>query len=321
MNIRTLTEKSREIADLVERRRVDILCLQETRWTGKKSKDLAGGHKLIYNGQTGKNGVAIVLAKDIRETLVQVKRRSERVMSIKMSEGKTTVTVISVYAPQVGCEEAEKDQFWSELEEELNSIPGNEKAIIGGDLNRHVGRDRSGVERWHGGWSVGERNAEGQRILDFTTAQDMALLNTFFEKDENQLSTYRSRGRASQVDILTCRRKDIRDAQDCGVINGEDEAAQHRLVLVKMSIRQERKGGEKGARRIKWWKLKEPEARRQFKERILEEWVEADSAQEWWTANSRVMRKVGEETLGKHQEKGHLRTRKSGGGTRKCRGL
>ena len=147
INIGTLTGKGREVADLMERRKVDILCLQETRWKGKKSKDLAGGHKLIYNGDSGRNGVTLVLSKDIREALVQVNRRSERVMSIKLCEGKTTLTVISAYAPQVGCEEDEKDQFWRELEEELNEVPREERVLIGGDLNGHVGQDRSGVER------------------------------------------------------------------------------------------------------------------------------------------------------------------------------
>jgi len=33
--------KSREIADLMVRRSIDILCLQETRWTGGKSGEKA----------------------------------------------------------------------------------------------------------------------------------------------------------------------------------------------------------------------------------------------------------------------------------------
>ena len=123
INIGTLNGKSREIADLMDRRRLDILCLQETRWKGEKSKDLAGGHKLIYIGETGRNGVAIVLSNDIRGKLVQVNRKSERVISVKLSERKTNLTVISAYAPQVGCEDIEKDQFWTELEEEVNLVP------------------------------------------------------------------------------------------------------------------------------------------------------------------------------------------------------
>ena len=37
LNFETLTGKSREIVDMMSRRRIDILRLQETRWTGSKS--------------------------------------------------------------------------------------------------------------------------------------------------------------------------------------------------------------------------------------------------------------------------------------------
>ena len=50
LNIGTLTGKSREIEDMMNRRRIDILCLQETRWTGGKSggeaRNLRDGVKL-----------------------------------------------------------------------------------------------------------------------------------------------------------------------------------------------------------------------------------------------------------------------------------
>ena len=94
-------------------------------------------------------------------------------------------------------------------------MPENEKTVIRGDFNGRVGSERHGIERWNGGCSVGQRNPEGQKILDFVTEQDMALLNTFFKKEENQLMTYRSGGRLSQIDFLAYRRKDISDIKDC----------------------------------------------------------------------------------------------------------
>jgi hypothetical protein len=54
LNIGTLTGKGREKADMLERRKLDTLRLQGTRWKGNKS-NLAGGHKLLYSGQTGRN--------------------------------------------------------------------------------------------------------------------------------------------------------------------------------------------------------------------------------------------------------------------------
>ena len=87
--------------------------------------------------------------------------------------------------------------------------------LLAGDLNRHVGQSREGIKRWHGGWGIGEKNSEGQRILDCMILQDMVVLNTFFEKRRNQLVTYNSGGRVSQIDFLACRRANLKDIRDC----------------------------------------------------------------------------------------------------------
>ena len=56
-NIGTLTGKSIELVDTMKRRRVNIACLQETKWKGKKAKDI-DGFKLWYTGEANnKNGV------------------------------------------------------------------------------------------------------------------------------------------------------------------------------------------------------------------------------------------------------------------------
>ena len=38
----------------MERRNVDILCLQETKWKGSKARNIGGGCKLFYNGSDGR---------------------------------------------------------------------------------------------------------------------------------------------------------------------------------------------------------------------------------------------------------------------------
>ena len=54
LNIGTMTGKRRELADLMERRNVDILCLQETKWKGNKARNIGGECKLFYNGADGR---------------------------------------------------------------------------------------------------------------------------------------------------------------------------------------------------------------------------------------------------------------------------
>ena len=51
--------------------------------------------------------------------------------------------------------------------------------------------------------------------------------------------------------------------------------------------------------RNKWWKLKNTELRTMFKERVLEAIRLHEDVQEWWTENSKVILKIGEEILRK----------------------
>ena len=38
LNVGTMTRRGRELADLMERRKVGVLCVQEIRWKGNKAK-------------------------------------------------------------------------------------------------------------------------------------------------------------------------------------------------------------------------------------------------------------------------------------------
>ena len=41
------------------------------------------------------------------------------------------MNVVSVYALQVGCELEEKEKFWSEFDEVVESIPREDRVVIG----------------------------------------------------------------------------------------------------------------------------------------------------------------------------------------------
>ena len=65
-----MTGRGRELADMMERRNVDILCLQETRWKGSKARNIGGGCKIFYNGADGrKNGIGIMLREELAESV------------------------------------------------------------------------------------------------------------------------------------------------------------------------------------------------------------------------------------------------------------
>ncbi|KAM2624013.1 hypothetical protein TB1_031028 [Malus domestica] len=169
-NIGTSTGKSMEVVEVMVRRRINIMCLQETKWVGRKAKDLENsGFKLWYSGTNRtRNGVGIIVDKTLTQDVVDVKRVGDRIMAIKITE----------------------------------------KLFIGGDLNGHVGRETGNYGGFHGGHGFGERNEDGEAILDFAMAYDLFLANTFFKKREEHVITYKSGSSKTQIDFLLMRKGD-----------------------------------------------------------------------------------------------------------------
>ena len=98
------------------------------------------GCKLWHNSSDNeRNGVGIVLRKDLVDRVVEVERTSDRLMSMKLELDGMLINIVSAYAPQVGCDEEEKEAFWADREEVVVKIPRDERLVIGADLNAHVG--------------------------------------------------------------------------------------------------------------------------------------------------------------------------------------
>ncbi|XP_068235528.1 uncharacterized protein [Palaemon carinicauda] len=71
LNVGTMTGKGRELVDLMERRKIGVLCVQETKWKGNKAKELGEGCKFCNSGANmeGRNGVleSVRLHEDVQE--------------------------------------------------------------------------------------------------------------------------------------------------------------------------------------------------------------------------------------------------------------
>jgi exonuclease III len=100
-NVWSLTGKLREIVDTMIRRRVNILCVQETKWKGQKAKEVEDtSFKLWYTSITAnKNGVSIVLDKSLKDRVVDIKRQGDMIILVKLLVGDLVFNVISAYAP------------------------------------------------------------------------------------------------------------------------------------------------------------------------------------------------------------------------------
>ncbi|KAK3553157.1 hypothetical protein QTP86_031731 [Hemibagrus guttatus] len=247
----------------MERRKVDILCVQETRWKDSKARSIGAGFKLFYYGVDSKrNGVGVVLKEEFVRNALEVKRVSNRVMTLKLEIEGVMLNVVSGYAPQVGCELEEKERFWSELDEVMESIPTGERVVIGADFNGHVGEGNRGDEEVMGKFGVKERNLEGQMVVDFAKRMDMGVVNTYFQKREEHRVTYKSGGRRTQPDCKTERSK----------------------------IEIEKK--------TKWRKLKKEECCEEFRQKLRQALGGQVVLPDDWETTAEVIRETGRKVLG-----------------------
>ncbi|XP_075092231.1 uncharacterized protein LOC142172499 [Nicotiana tabacum] len=162
-----------KLVNILEKRKINIACVQEARWVGYKARDV-DRFKLWYSGRVGDmNGVSILLDNDLRELVVEVRRVNDRMMIIKLVVGGFTWHIISAYAPQAGLDEEVKRRFGEDLDEMVHT----EKLLKGGDFNGHIGETSVGYDDVHGGFGFGDRNGGGMSLLDFARAFDLVIAN------------------------------------------------------------------------------------------------------------------------------------------------
>ena len=84
-NVESMTGGGREVADMMERRSINNLCVQETRWKREKIRAMANGCKMYYGGHDQRrNGVGVVLNQEWENGVLQLYRESDRAMWLKM---------------------------------------------------------------------------------------------------------------------------------------------------------------------------------------------------------------------------------------------
>ena len=208
--------------------------------------------------------------EELAESVLEVKRVSDRLMAMKLEVNGSILNIVSAYAPQVNYS-MEKNDFWEDLNGLIESISKEERIVLGADLNGHVGKGNIGDEEIMGRYGAGTRNKEGSMVVDFGKRMDLVIVNTYFKKKNEHRVTYKSGGKSTQVDYVMCRRN-LKEMCDCKVILNECVAKQHRMVVCKLVLMRKKKKAEKVKPKIRWWKLKETsyqEAFRQEMTRIL----------------------------------------------------
>ncbi|ESO08258.1 hypothetical protein HELRODRAFT_184635, partial [Helobdella robusta] len=90
-NVGTLTGRSLEVVEELQRGMVDVAALQEIRWKGEGTRFVGakgGRHKLWWKGDDGTGGVGVMVREELVEKVLEVRRTSNGVIVMVMVFGK-----------------------------------------------------------------------------------------------------------------------------------------------------------------------------------------------------------------------------------------
>ena len=146
-----------------------------------------------------------MVEKELVDFVVEVRRKSDRIMAIKVLVGSEIPNVVSVYAPQIDLLDDIKKQFWEDLDLVIQDVPQSDNLFIGGDFNDHIGAKVDGYDSAHRGFRFGKRNNGGVSVLDFAVAYGMLVVNFFFKKEKDHLVTFKNGLIRTQTDYFLVR--------------------------------------------------------------------------------------------------------------------
>ncbi len=296
VNVGTLVGRSREVVEMLARRNIDFCCIQEVQYYGEGCKTLGDGeqrYKLWWAGEKkgARGGVGILVREEFVQNVMEIRRITPRIIAIKIVIGGKLFHILSVYAPQSGRPEEEKEEFWEKLDDSIGGIPEKDPLIIGGDLNGHIGMDRNGFEDVMGIYSFGERNAEGEKILEFCQSRNLNITNTMFKKSREKKITYKSEDKETQIDYILIKGNKQLTIKDCKVIPGESCLTQHRLLCGIVKIAGFRRNTKKRSeKRIKQWKLKDEAIRKKFEAAVERMLSEGEGERGWGKLRDSIIR-------------------------------
>ena len=249
----------------LDRLKIDIACLQETRLPDSGSLKETN-YTFFWQGRpTGapkQHGVGFAVKNTLLPSIEPPSSGTERIIALRLRTSDGPANIFSVYAPTLCSTSEEKDQFYDALEQAIAGIHKNEAIYLLGDFNARVGGDHVAWPTCLGLFGRGKINENGQRLLELCCSRGLCVTNTFFKcKDIHQVSWRHPRSRQwHQLDLIITRRSQLASVLLTRSYHSADCDTDHSLVASKVRImrRNSYHTKEKRRQRINTYCMKDP---------------------------------------------------------------
>lgn len=241
----------------LERYRIKVAALQETKWFDNNmysvgnSLVLTAGRSIPVTEHSVRRrgeGVAIVLSDQAvaawRAGGSKWKPWSARMISVSIKVGPNIsdcLHVFSCYAPTFAASREEKAKFYDDLQCALSQIPSREMCVVLGDFNARVGSRLDSDDEWQnvrGPHGYGETNEAGRDLLSFLSVNELAVCNTWFQKQSIHKATWQHPGTKQWhcIDFAVVRQSQRRKCLDVSVMRGAECNTDHQLLRIRVNI-------------------------------------------------------------------------------------
>ena len=130
---------------MMQEMKINIMGISETRRKTSGRRVLHDPYICMESGDpTGKYGVAIIVTPEVANRIEDFKPINNRMAHMTVNFGREKAIFIILYAPQQGRTDEEKEEFFGNVQTEIDNIKSNKDVIVMGDLNGHVGTTRTG---------------------------------------------------------------------------------------------------------------------------------------------------------------------------------
>ena len=274
-NVRTLaqTGKLLELTYELKNYYWHIVGLCELRWKNFGEQLTEEGHVLYYSGELDKRtkGVGFLVNKTIKNTVIGCRPVSSRLISIRLRAAPFNITLIQVYAPTTDYEDDEVEEFYTQLQNIINSVDKKDILIIQGDWNAKVGADAlADWKEFCGPYSNATSNERGLRLLEFASYNYLVLANILGDHKPSRRWTWHAPDgkHHSQIDYILVQnrfRSGIK-AASTRTFPGADVGSDHDLVMMNFKVRLKRVKKPKNSRvKFDLDRLKDPTIAESFK--------------------------------------------------------
>lgn len=247
-NVRTLLKAAslELLTREMDRCKVQLLGISETRWTGKGHFTSSEGHTVYFSGNEkgGQKGVAFIANQHIAKRVLGYNPINDRLISLRLQAKPINITVIQVYAPTSSATDDVIDEFYNQLQDTLDTASKRDVVLMIGDFNAKIGAGHCHEEEKVaiGKYGLGERNKRGDSLVDFCIGNELVVANTLFQQHPRRLYTWQSPdGKTrNQIDYILIKRRWKSSLRIAKTLPGADIGSDHQLLIANIRVKLKR---------------------------------------------------------------------------------